>query len=150
MKSYTTEEVHRFIEEIECGRNEIQNKISALRGKRKSMKVWDIETKKEIDCEIERLTIESTCHGYAILMLYMYEDSLRSNSSPMKAEELIRCEKKAEVGDGLSKLIIFCHKCFIEHAIVAQDLKRLEIEANERNCSSAYILYGYNMFFRDS
>lgn len=65
----------------------------------------------------------------------------------MDVEKLIKCEKEAESGDGMSKLIIFCHKCFIEHTIVERDLKRLEIEASEGNYSSAYILFGYHMFF---
>ena len=58
-------------------------------------------------------------------------------------------KKKAELGDGISKLIVFCHKCFIEHTIVERDLKRLELEASEGNITSAYILFGYNTFFAD-
>lgn len=82
-------------------------------------------------------------------MLQLYEGSLRPGSGSMEDEKLIQCEKEAEAGDGISKLIIFCHKCFIDHTIVDRDLKRLEIEAIEGNYSSAYILFGYNMFFAD-
>lgn len=149
MKTYTYEEICRFIEELETGRNEIQVKISELREKRKSLKMWDVKGKQEIDKEIDDLTFNSTCHSYSILMLQMYEDSIRPNIGTTDIEMLIKCEKEAESGDGMSKLIIFCHKCFIEHTIVERDLKRLEIEAGEGNYSSAYILFGYNMFFAD-
>lgn len=147
MKTYTYEETCRFIEELESGRDEIQLKISELREKRKSLKMWDVKGKQEIDNQIEDLTFNSTCHSYSILMLQMYEDSIRPKRGMMDTETLIKCEKEAESGDGMSKLIIFCHKCFIEHTIVERDLKRLEMEASEGNYSSAYILFGYNMFF---
>lgn len=149
MKTYTYDEVNAFIKELETGRNEIQNKISDLRGRRKTLNVWDFKGKQEIDKEIEDLTFNSTCHNYSILMLQLYEGSLRPDSGSMEDEKLIQCEKEAEAGDGISKLIIFCHKCFIDHTIVERDLKRLEIEASEGNYSSAYILFGYNMFFAD-
>lgn len=147
MKNYTYEETRRFIEELESGRNDIQTRLSELREKRNSLKLWDVKGKKEIDNQIEDLTFNSTCHSYSILMLQMYEDSIRPKRGMMDTETLIKCEKEAESGDGMSKLIIFCHKCFIEHTIVERDLKRLEMEASEGNYSSAYILFGYNMFF---
>lgn len=49
MKTYTYDEVNAFIKELETGRNEIQNKISDLRGRRKTLKVWDFKGKQEID-----------------------------------------------------------------------------------------------------
>lgn len=149
MKTYTYDEVNAFIKELETRRNEIQNKISDLRGRRKTLKIWDLKGKQEIDKEIEDLTFNSTCHNYSILMLQLYEDSIKPNRGSMEDEKLIQCEKEAEAGNGISKLIIFCHKCFVEHTIVEHDLKRLEMEAGEGNYSSAYILFGYNMFFAE-
>lgn len=52
MKTYTYDEVNAFIKELETGRNEIQNKISDLRGRRKNLKVWDFKGKQEIDKEM--------------------------------------------------------------------------------------------------
>ena len=149
MKTYTYDEVNAFIKELETGRNEIQNKISDLRGRRKTLKAWDFKGKQEIDKGIEDLTFNSTCHNYSILMLQLYEDSIKPNRGSMDDEKFIQCEKEAEAGNGISKLIIFCHKCFVEHTIVEHDLKRLEMEAGEGNYSSAYILFGYNMFFAE-
>lgn len=76
MKAYTCNEVNAFSEELESGRNEIQVKISELREKRKSLKMWNLKGKQEIDKEIDALTFNSTCHSYSILMLQMYEDSI--------------------------------------------------------------------------
>ena len=95
------------------------------------------------------MTFNSTCHNYSILMLQLYEDSIKPNRGSMEDKKLIQCEKEAEAGNGISKLIIFCHKCFVEHTIVDHDLKRLEMEAGDGSYSSAYILFGYNMFFAD-
>ena len=89
MKTYTYEEICRFIEELETGRNEIQVKISELREKRKSLKMWDVKGKQEIDKEIDDLTFNSTCHSYSILMLQMYEDSIRPNIGTTDIEMLI-------------------------------------------------------------
>ena len=133
----------------ENGEEEIQNKISGLREKRKFLKLLDFKGKQEIDKEIEALTFNSTCHNYSILMLQLYEDSIKPNRGSMEDKKLIQCEKEAEAGNGISKLIIFCHKCFVEHTIVDHDLKRLEMEAGNGSYSSAYILFGYNMFFAD-
>ena len=149
MKTYPNDEVNVFIKELETGRDEIQNKISGLREKRKFLKLLDFKGKQEIDKEIEALTFNSTCHNYSILMLQLYEDSIKPNRGSMEDKKLIQCEKEAEAGNGISKLIIFCHKCFVEHTIVDHDLKRLEMEAGNGSYSSAYILFGYNMFFAD-
>lgn len=149
MKTYTSSEIRSFIGEIESGKNKLEDKISKLTEKRKTTKIWDIKSKKEIDRELEGLYNESSCYAYSIMMLQMYEGSLRPDSKSMDTEKLIKCEKEAEVGDGLSKLIIFCHKCFTEQSITERDLKRLEIEASEGDRSSAYILFGYNMFFAE-
>ena len=149
MKTYTYDEVNVFIKELETGRDESQNKISGLREKRKFLKLLDFKGKQEIDKEIEALTFNSTCHNYSILMLQLYEDSIKPNRGSMEDKKLIQCEKEAEAGNGISKLIIFCHKCFVEHTIVDHDLKRLEMEAGNGSYSSAYILFGYNMFFAD-
>lgn len=40
MKNYTYEETRRFIEELESGRNDIQTRLSGLREKRNSLKLW--------------------------------------------------------------------------------------------------------------
>ena len=53
MKTYTYDEVNVFIKELETGRDEIQNKISGLREKRKFLKLLDFKGKQEIDKEIE-------------------------------------------------------------------------------------------------
>ena len=79
MKTYTYDEVNVFIKELETGRDEIQNKISGLREKRKFLKLLDFKGKQEIDKEIEALTFNSTCHNYSILMLQLYEDSIKPN-----------------------------------------------------------------------
>lgn len=149
MKTYTYDETNAFIKELESRRNEIQVKLSGLKEKRKSLKLWDFKGKQDIDKEIEDLTFNSNCHNYSILMLQLYQGSIKPNRGSMEDEELIQCEKEAEAGNGISKLIIFCHKCFIDHTIVERDLKRLEIEASEGNLTSAYILFGYNIFFAE-
>lgn len=95
MKNYTYEETRRFIEELESGRNDIQTRLSGLREKRNSLKLWDVKGKKEIDNQIEDLTFNSTCHSYSILMLQMYEDSIRPKRGMMDTETLIKCEKEA-------------------------------------------------------
>lgn len=94
------------------------------------------------------MTIASRGLNIAYLMLLLYDDSLRA-SKGLNDEELIQCEIEAESGDGMSKLIEFCHKCFIDHTIMDRDLKRLELEASEGNSMSADILFGYNLFFAD-
>ena len=125
MKTYTYDEVNVFIKELETGRDEIQNKISGLREKRKFLKLLDFKGKQEIDKEIEALTFNSTCHNYSILMLQLYEDSIKPNRGSMEDKKLIQCEKEAEAGNGISKLIIFCHKCFVEHTIVDHDQDKI-------------------------
>ena len=59
MKTYTYDEVNVFIKELETGRDEIQNKISGLREKQKSLKLLDFKGKQEIDKEIEDFSIAS-------------------------------------------------------------------------------------------
>ncbi len=149
MKTYSIDEIQKIIKEIESGGDEVQNKISELRQKRENTKIWDLKLKKKIDQEIYDLSFNSMCYNYSLLMLQMYVDSIRPNMVYMDDDKLIQCEEKAELGDGISKLIVFCHKCFIEHTIVERDLKRLELEASEGNITSAYILFGYNTFFAD-
>lgn len=149
MKTYSIDEIQKIIQEIEPRRDDVQNKISETRQKRENTKIWDLRLKKKINLEIEDLLFESMCYNYSLLMLQMYEDSIRPNMVHMDDDKLIQCEKKAELGDGISKLIVFCHKCFIEHTIVERDLKRLELEVSEGNITSAYILFGYNTFFAD-
>ena len=140
-----------MIRELESKSNKIQDKKSELQEKRKTIKIWNIKAKNEIDREMEELIFNSACCNFAILMLYLYEDSLRpeDNRNSMDDEKVIQRKKEAEAGKGFSKLIIFCHKCFIDHTIEECDLKRLEIEAKEGDRSSACILFGYNMFFAD-
>lgn len=149
MKTYTYDEVNVFIKELETGRDEIQNKISGLREKQKSLKLLDFKGKQEIDKEIEDLTFNSTCHNYSILMLQLYEDSIKPNRGSMEDKKLIQCEKEAEAGNGISKLIIFCHKCFVEHTIVDHDLKRLEMEAIQVHISCSGIICSLQIRLRN-
>lgn len=149
MKAYTFGEVIRIIREIDEQNAKIQNEISALRENRKVIKFWDFKSKAIIDQKVEELTIQSNCYSYSKMMLSFYEDSLHSDRCSMEDERLIRCEKEADAGDGISKLIIFCHKCFIDNTIIDRDIKLLELEAEEGNESSTYILFAYNSFFAD-
>lgn len=149
MKSYTPSELSRMIEDIKDKNNKLQETVDKLKECRKKTKLLDFKSKDSIEQKIEELNSQITQNSYAIMMLCLYEDSLRTDYSSMSDEELIRCEMEAESGDGMSKLIVFCHKCFIEHTIVQRDIKRLEIEAEEGVLSSSYILYAYNSYFAD-
>ena len=149
MKSYTPSELSRIIEDIKDKNNILQETVDKLKESRKTIKLLDFKSKDSIEQKIKGLNGQITCNNYAIMMLCLYEDSLRTDYSSMSEEKLIRCEMEAESGDGMSKLIVFCHKCFIEHTIVQRDIKRLEIEAEEGVLSSSYILYAYNSYFAD-
>ena len=147
MKSYTPSELSRMIEDIKDKNNILQETVDKLKESRKTIKLLDSKSKDSIEQKIKGLNGQITCNNYAIMMLCLYEDSLRTDYSSMSDEKLIRCEMEAESGDGMSKLIVFCHKCFIEHTIVHRDIKRLEIEAEEGVLPSSYILYAYNLYF---
>lgn len=147
MKSYSSSELSRIIEDIKDKNNKLQETVDKLKECRKKTKLLDFKSKKSIEQKIEELNSQITQNSYAIMMLCLYEDSLRTDYSSLSEEEMIRCEREAESGDGMSKLIVFCHKCFIEHTIVHRDIRRLEIEAEEGVLSSSYILSGYRSFF---
>lgn len=147
MKSYTPSELSRMIEDIKDKNNKLQETVDKLKDSRKKIKLFDFKSKDSLEQKIKVLNSQITRNNYAIMMLCLYEDSLRTDYTPMDEEKLIQCEKEAELGDGMSKLIIFCHKCFIEHTIVHRDIKRLEIEAEEGVLPSSYILSGYRSFF---
>lgn len=149
MKSYTSSELSRIIEDIKDKNNKLQEAVDKLKESRKTIKLLDFKSKDSIEQKIKGLNGQITRNNYSIMMLCLYEDSLRTDYSSMSDEKLIRCEMEAESGDGMSKLIVFCHKCFIEHTIVQRDIKRLEIEAEEGVLSSSYILYAYNSYFAD-
>lgn len=149
MKSYSSSELSRIIEDIKEKNMKLQGMMDELKERRKVTRLLDFKSKDSIDQKIEELNSRITCNNYTIMMLCLYEDSLRADHGSMNEDKLIRCEKEAESGDGISKLIIFCHKCFIEHTIINRDIKRLEFEADEGVLSSSYILFGYNSFFAD-
>ncbi len=150
MKSYSLSELSGIIEGVKKESDELNKELSELKEKRKIIKFIDFKSKGIIDQKIEVLNDLITCNNYLLIMLCLYEDSLRPDYTPMSNEKLIRCEIESESGDGISKLIIFCHKCFVEHTIVDRDIKKLEIEAKEGVLSSLYILMGYNFLFADN
>lgn len=150
MKSYSSSELSRIIEDLQEKSNMLQEKANKLEESRKAVKFLDFKSKNTINQEIEVLNGLIYSVNYAIIMLHLYADSLRTDyNNSMPEEDWIQCEKEAEAGDGLSKLQIFCHKCFVEHTIVHRDIKRLEMEAEAGVSSSAYILEAYNAFFAD-
>lgn len=149
MKSYSLSELSKIIDGIKEKNTNLQGLVDELKENRKTVRFLDFKSKDSIDQKIQELNRQITCNNYSIMMLYIYEDSLRTDNSSMNEEEWIRCEQEAELGDGISKLMMFCHKCFIEHTIVHRDIRRLEIEAEEGILSSSYILHGYNAFFAD-
>ena len=97
MKTYSIDEIQKIIKEIEPGGDEVQNKISELRQKRENTKIWDLKLKKKIDQEIYDLSFNSMCYNYSLLMLQMYEDSIRPNMVYMDDDKLIQCEKKSRI-----------------------------------------------------
>ena len=82
------------------------------------------------------------------MMFMLYEDSLNPQTTEgLSMEELIRIEDEARQGDGISKLIVFTHSAFKEGSLRSRDIKRLEMEACEGDCSSAAILKCYKTYF---
>lgn len=152
MKKYTIEEIIFKIKELDKESEKMTETIRELRNKRSSLKIMDFAGKNAIDQEIDTKSKMLNCFQYAKLMFLLYEDTMykhTENKSPLSDEKLIQCERNAAAGDGFSKLISFCHRCFVDNAIIGRDIKRLEIEAEEGDLTSLYILWGYKTYFEE-
>jgi len=148
MRNYSRDEGEEKLSELKRQTDAISSEIEALRAKRNDLGVLRFSLKRDIDTQIRECSDELYFYNMASMMFMLYADSLAVEpKGGLSMEELIRVEDEAGQGDGISKLIIFCHSAFRDGDIRNREIRRLEMEACDGVRSSAAILECYRAFF---
>lgn len=150
MKVYTKTEVKRIQDSLTAKAENIKNQIEALQKSKGSLKIFDFTKRKEYDHKIEMLSNEKSYLNAAIILFFLYSDRYTPEpKTHMSDEEWLKIENEAALGDSLSKMLLFHHKCFVERSITNRDFLRLKEEAESGNIYSEFILKWYTEYFTE-
>jgi len=149
MRVYSPDRVEAVLADIAAKKKVVENKLEELKAKREGLGFLQRKEKRELDEQIEETRLISLYYNFASLMFGLYSDSFSHDpQSGLSDRQLIEIENEAREGDGISKLIAFCQRCFIDEAMTERDFARLELEAAQGDHYSACILWCYRDYFQ--
>lgn len=150
MKEYNEEEVDKILEKLNACSDDIERQINSIRTIKSSTKLIEFSKRKELEREIKQLFEEINYLNMAKLLFLIYSDKFTQEpKTHISDEKWLKIENEAALGDGISKMLLFHHKCFVEKTITTRDFLRLKADSHDGNSVSAYILMWFKEYFDD-